>query len=150
VLLRVGRWGSRKKLADAARHWAAGGALPDDGEQALDDLRAFGVTDAQAVEIVDPSVEADAFEVWPENARSVEIFTYYCATQWRVVAGMSVVTLGLDYAAIWSTLRGLRIRNARAVFEDIVVMERAATTVLNQKQSSGRNAWRSISQQPSR
>lgn len=71
--------------------------------------------------------------MWPENAQAVEVFCYHCATQWRVATGMSVAVLGLDYAGVWAMLNGLRIRNRRALFEDLVVMERAALGVLNRK-----------------
>lgn len=71
------------------------------------------------------------FEVWAENARVVEIFTYYCTTQWRIAAGMRVMAVGLDYASVWTLLRDLRIPKRRQVFEDLVVMERAALPLLN-------------------
>lgn len=81
--------------------------------------------------MVQPSIDTDVFEVWPENAQAVEIFTYYLATQWRMVAGMSVAAIGLDYAKVWRLLRDLRVPKRRAMFEDLVVMERAALPVLN-------------------
>lgn len=81
--------------------------------------------------MVEPTVESDLFEVWPENARVVEIFTYYLATQWRIVGGMSVMAIGLDYPSVWRLLRELRVPRRREVFEDLVVMERAALPLLN-------------------
>lgn len=71
------------------------------------------------------------FEVWPDNWATVEVFLC-CATQWRVVAGMGgLLYQGLDYPAVESVLRLLKIEDVGDIFNGLRVMEKAAGEVLN-------------------
>ncbi len=55
-------------------------------------------------------------------------------TQWRVVAGMAgMVYQGLDYAAVESLLRLLKIPDRQAMFNGLQVMEQAALKELKRK-----------------
>lgn len=79
-----------------------GGASAE--EQAWDDLKKFGVTDAQIADLresrKDHQSQAASFAVWPENWHALVLFNAM-ATQWRCVLGASAIYwLGLDYAAL--------------------------------------------------
>jgi len=72
-------------------------------------------------------------EVWPENVVAWEAWCGL-STQWRMVAGFEAARyVGLDYAAVWPTLRGLGVKKRRraAVFNALREMELAALPVLN-------------------
>lgn len=76
-------------------------------------------------------VGSDDFEVWPENWQVVEVF-YALTTQWRVSLGWrGKVYQGLDYTAVESVLRMLKVRNRAEVLSGLMVMEGAALKVLN-------------------
>ncbi len=89
--------------------------------------------EASAVEAALPVAaatgEAPAFEVWPENANALEVFLAL-DTNWRFHP--RGVPLGLDYAALFGVMRALRVRERRAVFEDVRVMERAVLDALGE------------------
>jgi hypothetical protein len=72
------------------------------------------------------------FEVWPENWDAVQMFLR-CQTQWRT-AGMGGV-LGLDYVAVSWLLRLYRVRDQRAVLEDLQTMEAAVLEAMAEKGS---------------
>jgi hypothetical protein len=74
----------------------------------------------------------DDFEVSPENWEAVQMFLR-CQTQWRS-AGMGGV-FGLDYGAVAWLLRLYRVRNQRAVLEDLQTMEAAVLEALAEKGS---------------
>jgi hypothetical protein len=74
----------------------------------------------------------DDFEVWPENWDAVQMFLR-CQTQWRT-AGMGGV-LGLDYVAVSWLLRLYRVRDQRAVLEDLQTMEAAVLEAMAEKGS---------------
>lgn len=79
---------------------------------------ALGVSVAQSAE------PDEAIEVWARNWPSLMAFLA-CETQWRVAAGLGgVIRLGLDYAAVDIVMR--RAAAGDAVFDDLMVMERAA------------------------
>lgn len=61
------------------------------------------------------------FPVWDDNWPTVQAFLKV-RTQWRVGAAGSV---GLDYTAIDSRLRRLKLDDEDRIFEDITVMETA-------------------------
>lgn len=75
--------------------------------------------------------EPEVFEVWAENWPAVELFLRL-ATQWKI-GGMGGF-LGLDYPAVESAMRILRIHNRAEMFDTIQVMEYAALPVLNRKE----------------
>lgn len=65
--------------------------------------------------------ESNECEVWQDNWRSVTLFSRL-ATQWRV--GMNGA-IGLDYAAVESTLRLMAVPRCRwrTLFADMQIME---------------------------
>lgn len=137
------RQGSRKKkLADAARHWAAGGAAESEdasggGDEWKEELRSFGATEA-AIEAAfrdrdESAGDEDTFEIWQENNAALEIFLSL-RTQWRMVAGMGgAYVQGLDYAGVEALLRLKRVPNRTELFEDLQLMEEAALEVMNKR-----------------
>jgi hypothetical protein len=89
--------------------------------------------DASAFGITLPKKEStsDDYEVWPENWDATQIFLR-CQTQWRA-AGMGGV-MGLDYAAVAWVLRLYKIKDQRAVLEDLQVMEATVIKGLSEKE----------------
>lgn len=77
-------------------------------------------------------IKGPDFEVWQENWEAVQMFLR-CQTQWRP-AGMGGV-LGLDYVAVAWLLRLYRVKDQRAVLEDLQVMEAAALCAMAKKGS---------------
>lgn len=69
------------------------------------------------------------FEIWPENARAVEMFLA-CRTQWRL--GPMDGVLGLDYQGLFALLRMKKVRDMDAMLGDIQAMEAAALPILNE------------------
>lgn len=78
---------------------------------------------------------ANEFEVWPDNWRTVRVFSGL-STQWRLapMGGFS----GLDYAAVEAALRIWRAprRRWRALFADIQIMEAAVVDYFNEKREA--------------
>jgi hypothetical protein len=77
------------------------------------------------------------FSVLPCNLDAVNVF-WAMSTQWRIAAGMAgAVLVGLDYTAIPTTLRMLRIPRPRwpAVFDALRVMELAALKTQRDKEN---------------
>ena len=72
----------------------------------------------------------EAFEVWPENLRALELFIA-CRTQWRF--GPQGGVLGLDYQGVAALFRMKRVKDQDAMLADLQVMEAAALEVLNEK-----------------
>lgn len=75
---------------------------------------------------VAPRIEAAPWYLWPCNLPTWHLWLRL-QTQWRQ-AGMAGQPAGLDYAAVWAVLQGLRVRKPREVFEHLQGMERAALT----------------------
>jgi hypothetical protein len=78
-----------KKLKDAARRWATGGALAIDEENTLAALKKFNATPAQLEEVREQFNERrrhEGFAVWPENWRAFELFLAL-DDQWDVHMG---------------------------------------------------------------
>ena len=129
----------QKKLADAARYWAAlqrsQSAAPADGRaadpQALQDAIAARDDAIAANDESDDDDDDDVCIIWPENKQTWNVF---CALNrcWRIDA-MSGQMLGLDRPAIESTLRLMKIKRKKhqRIFGDLLVMEDAALEVLN-------------------
>lgn len=128
---------------EAARHWASGGAKSEEASEGDDEwrgeLRQLGVADGdieRALEGRDDHEEEsdrDFFEVWPENAATVEIFLGL-RTQWSVIAGMGGVHVqGLRYADVRADLRERRLKHRARVYQDLKLMEAAALEVMNRK-----------------
>lgn len=108
--------GQKKKLTEAAEHWAGGGG--DSGKQLDDDAAAFGV-------IMEEPAPED-FEVWPENWDAVVMFLRI-STQWRTSMGGPI---GLDYGALEWLFRLYEVKEPRSLLEDLQVMEGAALTAM--------------------
>lgn len=76
-------------------------------------------------------VASDAFPIWPENWPTFEVF-WRVKHQWNIVAGFGgVFYQGLNYPAIESALRLLKIEDTAEIFDGLQVMELAAKQVLN-------------------
>lgn len=107
--------GQKKKLIEAAEHWA-GGAEKD---ETPDDAAVLGV-------VLDEEPLPKDFEVWPENWAAVEMFLRI-STQWRTsMAG----PIGLDYGALEWLFRLYEVKEPRSLLEDLQVMEGAALTAM--------------------
>lgn len=73
------------------------------------------------------------FEVHRDNWRAVQFFARM-ETQWRLVLTMGGgIFTGLDYAAVFASMAGLRVCPARRrqLFADLQTMEAAAIDELN-------------------
>lgn len=72
----------------------------------------------------------EVIEIMPENWDSLSAWLA-CQTQWRtIVAGTAVLMLGLDLPGVDVVLRRLEFPDT--VFEDLLVMERAALPILQE------------------
>lgn len=130
--------GGKKKLADAARHWvrSGDGATKSDEERVHDELQMFGVPDEE-IAAGTHEEPAPPFLVWRENAESLLLFLDL-DTQWRLgsVHGCSV-KVGLDYTAVEAVMRIRRTKKRREVFDDLMVMERAALKAMSGEDDGG-------------
>ncbi len=116
--------GQEKKLEDAARHWASGGAPSND--EAIADLKAFGAPADVIAEL--EAQQPEHFEVWPENWPAVEMFLRL-QTQWRHGFGGA---LGLDYVAARWLFDLYPPEDPRDLLEALQVMERAALAAFSE------------------
>lgn len=107
--------GQKKKLTEAAEHWAGGGVV----DQSEDDAAAFGLE-------LPERPASDDFEVWPENWDAVVMFLRI-STQWRTSMGGPI---GLDYGALEWLFRLYEVKEPRSLLEDLQVMEGAALTAM--------------------
>jgi hypothetical protein len=95
----------------------------------------FEVLEQASRELDGNDESSGGFEVWSENVVALECFLK-CRTQWRVKITESgaMIWLGLDYVGAQVVLKSL-VKNWKAVFKDIQVMEFAALEVLNEKKT---------------
>lgn len=130
--------GRKKKLADAARHWAARPARK--ARSAEEERRAADPDDWQdAIEEASERLDAQggegdgAFVVWPENVETLNVFLALNRC-WRI-GEFNGKHLGLDRPAIESTMRLMQIPRKRQaeIFGDLRIMEHAALEVLNRE-----------------
>ena len=125
----------QKKLADAARYWAAlqrsQSAAPADGRAADPQELQDAISARDEIIAADEESDDDVCIIWPENEQTWQVF---CALGhcWRSDT-MSGQCLGLDRPAIESTLRLMQIKRKKhqRIFEDLLVMEDAALEILN-------------------
>ncbi|SFJ00272.1 DUF1799 domain-containing protein [Nitrosomonas sp. Nm34] len=129
---------SQKKLADAARHWAAQGKSanrnvePD--ECAADPTEWEQVIAEWQDQLEEEGDDDDGlFAVWPENKQAVHIFIALRRC-WRV-DGMTGHYFGIDRPSIESTLNMMRIKRKKqqVILESLMIMEDAALPILNRK-----------------
>lgn len=131
--------GRKKKLIEAARHWARGGRREDERRTHEEEKRALleaGATEQEAelaLKAREPTGEAESVEIWPEHLEALELF---CAleTQWHVAAGFAAVRTGLIYSEATNLMRerGLGRKRRIEVLEQLRVMERAALDAWNE------------------
>jgi len=77
--------------------------------------------------------DTEHFLVAPENWTTVEVFLAL-RTQWRWLAGMGgAFRAGLDYAAVESFLRLLKVKDRSRVFNGVMIMEKAAMEYWNEQ-----------------
>jgi hypothetical protein len=125
--------GRKKKLKDAARHWAARPARSVESDARAADPEAW----QQALEEHEAQFEEKEndglFTVWPENEEALQVFIAL-GRCWRF-DGLSGQHLGIERPAIESTLKLMKIKRKKhpMIFEQIRLMEDAALPVLNRK-----------------
>lgn len=125
----------KKKLADAARYWAARPAHSSSTDARAEDPQEW----QDAIAAHEESTrnrdgdEEDCFLVWPENAKTVRVFEALRRC-WRVDS-MAGQYLGLDRTQIESTLRLMRIHHRKhlLILGELEIMEDAALEVMNRK-----------------
>jgi len=93
-------------------------------------LRELGASEDLIEEVLTDEREEEAFEVWPENWRALELFLA-CRTQWRV--GAMGAVLGLDYQGVAAVFRMKKVRDQEAMLADLQVMESAALKVFTRQ-----------------
>lgn len=121
-------WGQKKKLEDAARHWAGGGVI----DEAANDLAAFGASPEiiRAAQEISPSRD---FEIWPENEAVVSLFMML-QTQWiSKLTSKGLIYIGLNYQSVEFILKIEGIKDQREAFHELRIMEAAALHILNSK-----------------
>src|SRR5207237_1073254 len=106
-LLRLDQWRTRKKLTDAARHWAEARArrADDDADsapdEALDDLADLGMDKAAAAALLDEvdgqEGRGEDFALWLENGPVLVAFVQSTRC-WRLGAFGGV--MGFDYVQL--------------------------------------------------
>lgn len=105
-------------IVEQMRHW---GAPAEDIAKA----EALAAQKYQPVETV--------CEVWTENAPSLQAFLGV-QTQWLISSGMATVRTGLNYPGVLTWL-GQEVpgrRRRKAIWNDLLVMERAVISADNQ------------------
>jgi hypothetical protein len=131
----------RKKLKEAARAWATGGAAVDE-QNALAGLRKFGATEQQLEEAraqLEQRQRSAVFELWPENWRAWELFEVADTAWRREIAGKSIVYFGFDWPALGEIERRLPpedpadewLPDARQLLYQLKVLEGEALVHLN-------------------
>lgn len=81
-------------------------------------------------------VEADPdFEIHEDNLESMGAFQA-CNNRWRwMMVGIKAIRIGLDMQAVRLVLWGLKLKDARQVFNDIRLMEDAALEAINTEEA---------------
>lgn len=81
----------------------------------------------------DEPAEDGAFGVWEENWLASEVFLAL-STQWIVRSGLWGESFqGIRYSSVQPVLWAFGVKDRRAVFEDVRVMEAAALGVFNKR-----------------
>lgn len=78
---------------------------------------------------------AQVYELWPEHEQTFAVFSAL-ESQWIVHLGFGGVFFqGIDYTRLESTMRLMQVppEDWKSTFEGLRIMERAAKTVLNDK-----------------
>jgi len=76
--------------------------------------------------------EQEDFPVWQDCWEALKLFLSL-STQWKYLVTMEAAyRMGLDYPAVESVMRILRVKDKAEMFELIQVMERAALDVFNE------------------
>lgn len=104
---------------DAARFWCGERVI----DTSIDDLKFFGIDHGPVKK------EQDLMKIWPENWETLETF-FKIGTQWRT--SMSGV-VGLDYSVLMMVMDMYDIKDKKAVFEGVQIMESAAISCLNDR-----------------
>ena len=100
----------------------------------LTSLRAAGAP-AEVIDAAEQtaSQQEGNFQVWPENWETLLVFLAV-ETQWRESEGMAGGRLlGINYPALESAMRLMRIKDKSEMFERVRMMEREAIKYLNSK-----------------
>ena len=84
-------------------------------------------------EVIEKKCGTDVFEVDYQNWDALRVFQS-CATQWRVIAHMSgVIYQGLEYTAVESVMRMLRIKKPHKSFLSVQFIERGYLEKMGEK-----------------
>ncbi|HAF00383.1 MAG TPA: hypothetical protein DCG63_03725 [Methylophilaceae bacterium] len=94
------------------------------------ELRRWNIPEAQIQQALG-DISSDEFQIYPENWQTFDVF-WRVKHQWHIVAGFSgIYYQGLNYSAIESVLRLLKIQETEEIFNGLQIMEAAAKKVLN-------------------
>lgn len=121
------RWGTQKKLIDAAHYWVCGGTSY---KEAIEDLRTLNAPEDVIADLEQAQLAED-FEVWEENWPFVEMFLML-QTQWRVSFGGLV---GIDYVAAKWLFDVYSVQDHKEMLDALMTMERAALSALNEEKN---------------
>lgn len=87
------------------------------------------LADAKMLGVILPPPEPVAFEIWPENLDTVQLFID-CQTQWRTT---SAGVIGLDYGVVLALASLNGATDPLALLRDLQVMEMRARELINQE-----------------
>ncbi|WP_119304954.1 DUF1799 domain-containing protein [Dongia deserti] len=124
----------KKKLRDAARHWASGDDPTAGDDSVARELRELGAPPeviAQWERRAKGNAERARFAILEENQDAVRLFLA-SSTQWRT-AGMGGVAIGLDYPGVESAARMMALAVTPTLFADLREMEHAAIKAMLEK-----------------
>jgi hypothetical protein len=136
-----------KKLKDAARIWATGGAPAIDEENTLAALKKFNATPEQLEKVREQFQkrrQGEGFGIWPENWRAFELFMA-CGDQWTIhcipgpVGAPGIVRYqGIDFRILDSVEArmppspGTEVPEPRDLFRQFRLLVQEAAAHLNQ------------------
>lgn len=96
------------------------------------DLQQWGISQDQIHQVINTQPQQD-FYVYEDNWLAFSVF-WLIKHQWHIVQnGAGLYYQGLRYSALDTVLKLKKIPNKEAVFDDILIIEQAAKSALNQQ-----------------